>query len=182
MNPDDTQTVSKIDSFVKIAKDTIIVPFGIIKVKGIIKAPNHYKCVNVVVDDLPENQCCKDVVIIQQTQVLKPGSNKISVLPQNLSCRALKIRKGTKITHVEVTNVVPSFVNSRVSENVLEEVAGNVPKSNLLKNLSKKEEGRVEKILESLNLQGIESWTEQQQQSARNLIKGISTSVCIEFE
>ena len=54
-----------------------------------------------------------------------------------------------------------------MSEIVLKKVGGNVPKSNLLK----KEEGRVKEILESLNLQGIESWTEQQQQSARNLIR-----------
>ena len=66
VNPEETQIVSKIDSFVKIAKDTTIVPFGAIKVKVIIKAPNHYKCVYVVVDDLPENQRCKDVAIIQQ--------------------------------------------------------------------------------------------------------------------
>ena len=71
VNPEDKQIVSKIDSFVKIAKDTTIVPFGTIKVKGIIKAPNHYKCVNIVVDDLPENQHCKDVAIIPQIQVLK---------------------------------------------------------------------------------------------------------------
>ena len=55
VNPEDTQIVSKIDNFVKIAKDTTIVPFRTIKVKGIIKAPNHYKHVNVVVDDIPEN-------------------------------------------------------------------------------------------------------------------------------
>ena len=79
VNPEDTQIVSKIDSFVKIVKDTTIVPFETIEVKGIIKTPNHYKCVNVM-DDLPENQHCKDVAIIQQIQVLKPGSNKISVL------------------------------------------------------------------------------------------------------
>ena len=72
--------VSKIDSFVKIANDTTVVPFETIKVKDIINTPNHYKNVNVVVDDHSENQHCKDVVIIQQVQVLKPGSNKISVL------------------------------------------------------------------------------------------------------
>ena len=40
---------------------------------------------------------------------------------------------------------------------------------NLLGNLPKEEEGRVKKIFESLNLQGIESWNEQQQ-SAKALI------------
>ena len=39
----------------KIAKDTTVVPFGTIEVKGVIKTPNHYKCINVVVDNLPEN-------------------------------------------------------------------------------------------------------------------------------
>ena len=46
----------------------------------LLKPPNHYKCVNVVIDDLPENQHCKDVAIVQQIQVLKPGSNKIPVV------------------------------------------------------------------------------------------------------
>ena len=66
-----------------------------------------------------------------------------------------------KIAHVEASNVVPSFANSQVSENVLEKVVGNVLKMDLLKNLPKKE-GRVKKILEILNLQDIESCTEQQ--------------------
>ena len=80
VNQEDAQIVSKIDSIVKVARDTTIVPFGTIEVKGVIKTPNHYKCINVVIDDLPENQHCKDIVIIQQIQVLKPGSNKVPVV------------------------------------------------------------------------------------------------------
>ena len=72
---DDEQIISKIDNVLKLAKDTTIDPFGTIEVKGIIKTPNHYKCVNVVIDNLPENQCCKDMTFAQQIQVLKPGSN-----------------------------------------------------------------------------------------------------------
>ena len=72
--------VSKIDSIVKVTKNITITPFGTMKVRGVIKTPNHYKCINVVIDDLPENQCCKDIAIIQQIQVLKPGSNKIPVV------------------------------------------------------------------------------------------------------
>ena len=71
VNQEDAHIVSKIDSIVKIARDTTITPFGTAEVKGVIKAPNHYKCVNVVIDDLPENQCCKDIVIMQQIQILK---------------------------------------------------------------------------------------------------------------
>ena len=44
-------------------------------------------------------------------------------------------------------------------------------KNNLLGNLPIEEEGRFKKIFESLNLQGIEPWNDQQQQqSAKALI------------
>ena len=82
---DDKQIISKIDNVLKIAKDTTIDPFGTIEVKGVIKTPNHYKCVNVVIDNLLENQHCKDIAVAQQIQVLKPVSNKIPVILRNLS-------------------------------------------------------------------------------------------------
>ena len=44
-------------------------------------------------------------------------------------------------------------------------------KNPLLRNIPEAKEERIEKILESLNLQSIESWNEQQQQSARALIR-----------
>ena len=107
---------------------------------------------------------------MSQIQILKLGSNRIPVVLQNFSCRVLKIRKGTKIGHVEASNIVPSATTSQLSENVPDTVAGNPPKSDLLENLPKGNDSMLEKPFESLNLQGIESWTEQQQQSGRNLI------------
>ena len=84
-----------------------IIPFGTAEVTGVINTPNYYKHINVVIDDLPEDQCYKDKAIVQQIQVLKPGSNKIPVVLQNLSCRTLKIRKATKVAHVEASKVIP---------------------------------------------------------------------------
>ena len=127
---DDEQIVSKIDNVLKLARDTTVSPFGTIEVKGII--PNHYKHVNMVVDNLPEKQCCKDITAVQQIQTLKPGSNKILVVLRHLSCRTLKVRKGMKIAHVEASNIVPTMVKQRLSENVLKKEAGNAPKSTLL--------------------------------------------------
>ena len=80
VNQEDAQIVSNIHSMVKITRDATIVPFGTAELKGAIKAPNHYNCVNVVIDDLPEPQHCKDIAVIQQIQILKPGSNKIPVV------------------------------------------------------------------------------------------------------
>ena len=139
----------------KIARDTTIIPFGTTEVKGVIKVPDHYKHWNVVIDDLPENQCCKDIAVIQQIQILKPGTNKILVVLQNLSCRVLKIRKGAKIAHVEASNVVPSLMSSQWLENMPKKVARNSLKSDLFKNLPEGNGSRIERLFESLNLQGI---------------------------
>ena len=66
VNQEDAQIVSQIDGIVKIARDMTMTPFGTTEVKGVIRAPSHYKCNNVVIDNLPENQCCKDVVVMQK--------------------------------------------------------------------------------------------------------------------
>ena len=58
-----------------------------------------------------------------------------------------------KIAHVEASNIVPMMVNQ-----------------GLLKNVPEAKEERIGKILESLSLQGIESWNKQQQ-SAKLLIR-----------
>ena len=51
-----------------------------------------------------------------------------------------------------------------------EKLAGNALKSNLPESPPRRDGGRLEKLFESLNLDGIESWDEQQQQSFRDLI------------
>ena len=141
-------------------------PFKTIKVKGVIRAQKHYKHINVMIDDLPEGQHCKDIAVVQQIQILRPGSNKIPAVLRNLSGRVLKIMKGLKIAHVEASTVVVPQLN----ENVPKKVAGNDPKGNLLGNLLEENRGRLEKLFESLNLDNIESWNEQQQQSVRDLL------------
>ena len=77
---EDTQIVSQIDNIVKITKDVTIAPFGTIKVKGVTKAPHHYKHVNVTSDDLPNEEHCEDVAVVHQIQTVRPGSNKMPVI------------------------------------------------------------------------------------------------------
>ena len=57
VNIEEAQIVSKLDSDVKLIKDMTIGPFETVKAKGVLKkTPNHYKRVNVVIDDLTEGQ------------------------------------------------------------------------------------------------------------------------------
>ena len=82
VNQEDTQIVSQVDNVVKITKDMTIAPFETIKLKGVIKAPSHYKHINVTIDDLPDEQHCKDIAGVHQIQILGPGCNKIPIVLQ----------------------------------------------------------------------------------------------------
>ena len=53
LNIEEAQIVSKLDSNVKLIKDMTIGPFETVEVKGVLKkTPNHYKRINIVVNDL----------------------------------------------------------------------------------------------------------------------------------
>ena len=55
-------------------------PFETIEMKGILwKTPNHYKRMNIVVDELQGKGSSKDIVVISQLQILKSGLDRISV-------------------------------------------------------------------------------------------------------
>ena len=81
VNIEEAQIVSKLDSDIKLTKGITLSPFGTAEVKGVLKTPNHYKRVNVVVDDLAEGQCCRDIAIVHQLQILKLRSDRIPVIP-----------------------------------------------------------------------------------------------------
>ena len=65
----------------------------------------------------------------------------------------------------EASQVVPSLDSSPMQENTYEKAAGNTPQSSQFENSFGENDDRLSKILEKLDLKGIESWTEQQQQS-----------------
>ena len=73
VNIEEAQIVSKLNTNVKLIKDITLSPFRTAEAKGFLKkTSNHYKRVNVVVDDLTEGQCCQDVAVVCQFQILKP--------------------------------------------------------------------------------------------------------------
>ena len=46
-----------------------------------------------MVDNLKESQFYKDIAVVSQLQILKPGSDRISMVLQNLTSRTLKLKK-----------------------------------------------------------------------------------------
>ena len=124
-----------------------------------------------MVDDLGERRPYKDIAVVHQLQVLKPRSDRIPMVLWNLSGRTLKLKKGTNVAHVEASQVVPLFNEPLERGDVCEEVTEDITKESLSEDLTKEKDERMSKILEKLDLKGIESWTEQQQCSVMKLLE-----------
>ena len=80
---------------------------------------------NVVVHNLKERRPYKDIAVVSQLQILKPGSERISIVLRNLTSRTLKLKKGMNVAHVEASQIVSLFKEPLGKEDVCEEVAGN---------------------------------------------------------
>ena len=113
MNVEEAQIMAQLDSSVKLVRDIIVGPFETVETKGILwKTPNHYKRMNIVVDDLQKKGSSKDIVVVSQLQILKAGANKIPLALQNLTGRTLKLKKGMNVAHVEASQVIPLLEES----------------------------------------------------------------------
>ena len=75
------------------------------------------------------------------------------------------------MAHVEASQVVPPLDGSVIQENTYGKATGNIPEENQSENSFERNDERLSKILEKLDLEGIESWTEQQQYSVRKLLE-----------
>ena len=75
------------------------------------------------------------------------------------------------MAHVEASQVVPPLDSSLERGDICKKVTRDIPKENQSEDSPEKDDKRVSKILEKLDLEGIESWTEQQQCSVRKLLE-----------
>ena len=89
----------------------------------------------------------------------------------NLSGRTLKLKRGTSVAHVEASLVVLPLDGFLERGDIYKKVTGDITKENQSKDSPEKGNERMTKILEKLDLEGIKSWTEQQQCSVRKLLK-----------
>ena len=83
----------------------------------------------------------------------------------------MKLKKGMNVAHVEASQIVSLFKEPLGKEDVCEEVTGNINRESQFENLTKEKGKRMSKILEKIDLTGIESWMEQQQYSVKKLLE-----------
>ena len=75
------------------------------------------------------------------------------------------------MAHVEASQVIPPLDSSVIQENTYGKATGKIPKEGQSEKSLEENDDRLSKILEKLDLKGIESWTEQQQHAVRKLLE-----------
>ena len=122
-------------------------PFETVETKGILrKTPNCYKRMNVMVNDLGGRRSYKDIAVVSQLQILKPGLDRISIVLRNLTSRTLKLKKGINVPHVEASQVDLLFDEPLEKGEVCEEVTENINRESQSEDLTKKEANECQRF------------------------------------
>ena len=98
--------LDKVKGHVKLTKSITIGPFQMIHAFGLTKCRHHFKRVNVIVEPDPLKDYGAAVPIHGYT-MLKPGSSKVSISIQNLSCRQVMILAKSNFAKIAAANVIP---------------------------------------------------------------------------
>ena len=111
--------LDNVKGYVRLTKSITIGPFQTIQAAGLTECKQHFKRVNVVVEPDP-NKNYDTAILIHRYTVLKPGSSRVSIGIQNLSCRHVTIPAKSNFAKITAENVVPhSFAPNIKSEGQL---------------------------------------------------------------
>ena len=157
---EDDFPLSKVKGKVIASRKIILGAFETQRLKGVCAVREHRKRVNVVTEPTWTSGAVRDVEVINAYGFLKPGSSRVPVVIKNLSAQTITIRKGDAIAEVAPANVVPAMLAPQPTDEV---TAASGPK------LTERERKRV--LLEKLDLKGLETWPENYQKQARDLLQ-----------
>ena len=136
---------------IRTTKPVTVPPFSTTAIKGSTKLWSHGMRLNLIAE--PSN-CTQLPASVQCTPTyctLEPGSNRVSVGIKNISSRAITIPSKVVVGRLQQARMVPDDKSSKSKEGPTGEKGGSW-------------------ILDQLNLEGLNSWTGEQQQSAKDLL------------
>ena len=136
---------------IRTTKSVTLPPFSTTTIRGCTKLRSHGMRLNLIAE--PSN-CTQLPTSVQCTPTyctLEPGSNRVSVGIKNISSRAITIPSRVVVGRLQQARMVPDDQSSKSKQDPTGGKGGSW-------------------ILDQLNLEGLNSWTREQQQSARDLL------------
>ena len=136
---------------VRTTKPVTLPPFSTTSIRGSTKLRSHGMRLNLIAE--PSN-CTQLPTSVQCTPTyctLEPSSNRVAVGIKNISARAITIPSKVVIGRLQQSRMIPDDQSSKSKQGPTRGKGGSW-------------------ILDQLNLEGLNSWTGEQQQSARDLL------------
>ena len=136
---------------IRTTKSVTLPPFSTTTIRGSTKLRSHGMKLNLIAE--PSN-CTQLPTSVQCTPTyctLEPGSNRVSVGVKNVSSRAVTIPSRVVVGRLQQARMVPDDQSSKSKQDPTKGEGGSW-------------------LLDNLNLDRLNSWTREQQQSARDLL------------
>ena len=136
---------------IRTTKSVTLPPFSTTTIRGCTKLRSHGMRLNLIAE--PSN-CAQLPTSVQCTPTyctLEPGSNRVSVGVKNVSSRTITIPSRVVVGRLQQARMVPDDQSSKSKQDPTRGEGGSW-------------------VLNQLNLEGLNSWTREQQQSARDLL------------
>ena len=147
-----------------------------IKVNGLSQLQGNIKRLHVVAEPIWHEGGSEvpQVVTIPTYLVCMPGSQKVAVMHRNVTNDVITLNKGKIIAELSAANLIPNKVAPRFLER---EENSKLVKSGQLQVANQK---RIEKLMEKLELSGMESWNKECQQRAEQTMKDFKDIFALE--
>ena len=145
------QAQSENKFLVRTTKPVTLPPFSTTTIRGSTKVRSHGMRLNLIAE--PSN-CTQLPTSVQCTPTyctLEPGSKRVAVGIKNISARAITIPSNVVVGRLQQARMIPDDQSSKPKQGPTGGKGGSW-------------------ILDQLNLEGLNSWTGEQQQSARDLL------------
>ena len=143
---------------VRTTRSVTLPPFSTTTIKGNTKLRSHGMRLNLIAE--PSN-CAQLPSSVQCTPTyctLEPDSSRVAVGIKNVSTRAITIPSRVVVGKLQQARVVPDDLSSKSKQDPTRGEGGSW-------------------VLDQLNLEGLNSWTGEQQQSARDLLVNSAESL-----
>ena len=164
--------LDKVKGHVKLTKAVTIGPLATVHTSGLTECNQHFKRVNVIVEPYPKKND-EAAIPVHGYTMLKPGSSKVSIGIQNLSCRQVTIPAKSILAKIATANVVShSYApNLEIEEQSQQELPNWQQQSEtaLIPPALISERERL--LFDEVNLDGSKNWSEELKLKTKDLFR-----------
>ena len=161
---------------IKLTKDVTLEVGETTKVNGLSQIKGNVKRLHVVAEPVRDTggSDVPKVITIPTYSVCLPGSQKVTVMLRNITNDVITLRKGKVVAELAAANLIPNKVAPRFIEDK--------KRTKLVKSgqLQVRKEKRIDKLMEKLDLSGMEAWTKECKWEAEQTMKDFEDIFALE--